>query len=249
MRALTLSLPAALCFGLLACGEKSDDDDDDDGDGGAEDGGAFDGGAADGGSGDGGGGGGSSACSVLFPIDSVGTTWEWAYSSSGTTGTLTQTALGEEEYEGETAWAMADTWDLSGPDYDQVSSGKYWYRCDDEGVWALGWENTSTTTTPDYESTSETWGVYTTPGLIVPSSVAKGDTWVFDTEYVFGDATGELGSYADRYGYEVIGTEEVTVPAGTFDTWVISLEGNAPYYSAEDVGTVKTASTELVEVR
>ncbi len=228
---------------LLACGDKDGHDHD----AGSTDGGTADGGTADGGAGDGGGGGGGGECSNVFPIKAEGTTWVYRYTGA-TTGTWTMVAMGAEDYEGQSAWRIDGSGDLSGTGYSQTWQMSTWYGCESDGVHMLGsemsYDGVAGGTT--YSGWSKT--VYTTPPLVSPSNLQNGDSWTASYAGTTESSSGPAQSFSFTQTAEVTGTASVTVPAGTFDTLVVSYSSQGTSWEqniAEDVGAVLGTDFEL----
>ncbi len=101
---------------------------------------------------------------------------------------------------------------------------------------------------PDYDVSGTSTTTYDSY-LSMPADMDVGDTWggtVTGTSALDGEVVNEF-SYT--YSARVTGTERVTVPAGTFDTLVISTttEGNTSrQWVAEGIGGVKSDGSELI---
>ena len=105
------------------------------------------------------------------------------------------------------------TWCVS--EGDDEYDAEQCYRCDAEGVrlatsyWRTGVECF------DRE--------YTDPPLVWRHDAAPGDSWTTDWSGVEVDCDeeGGWGTFEEQWTFEVLAEEEVTVPAGTFDTLVL----------------------------
>lgn len=231
---------------LIACGDKTGDDT-------ASDGGTADGGAADGGSGgdvgDGGGDGGgvSSDCSEYFPVDQAGALWTYRYSGA-IEGTLTHENMGSELYQGAKAWRVQSLGDISVSGTTQSFEVHAWYVCEADGVKMLASETTVEGTSSAGSFESWTNVSYTSPPLVSPKTLAEGDSWTVSYEGITSSATGDT-----PFSYEqtntVIGSERITVEAGTFDTLVVEYAGlGSPteQHLAKGIGAVSADGIELV---
>ncbi len=224
----------------LGCGDKGGDDTGASGDAGGDGGGDA--------GGDGGAGG--ATCGDLTGIDGVGTAWTYSFDDGNTSGTIHTEVTALDAATGDVV--LVSTYEGSGSGYDYSSESTGNYRCDADGFWILDQDTSYTVTTTS--GTTEGWSTvtYDEPVLLVPNSVAVGDTWTTEATGTVETSTGQTIDLATTTDYEVVAEESVTVPAGTWDAYRIDITADAgtgatttTTWIAPGVGTVKTDSTEL----
>lgn len=237
-------LALLLAASALACTEKDVDDEDDGGDEDEE---------ADTDGGSGGGSGGGGACSPIFPVDTARHTlhYEWTDAESGTSGAWSVAYAGADTLDGQDAYRLDGVYETRTEDFESLQWISFWYACDAEGVWVLGNDTEQVATTSAGTSEYSAQTRYTRPSLAAPATVEVGTTWTQDAEYRIVDdrGTDELTSFVTDY--EVVDLADVDVPAGTFEAFEIAYEVNDEvytYWTAEDLGTVKSGMHELVRV-
>ena len=189
----------------------------------------------------------TSACSNILPIDHAGVQWTWSFDGDPYQGQVVWTALGQQSYQGESAWALqmvTSSHYAAAPENTQDQTDVAWYRCDDQGAWLLGRGSHVHTVdsgkTYDWDTVYE----YPDPGVIAPHEVAAGDSWSYDFTILYQSGDG----YSDSVPYQVVGTSTQTVEAGTFDCLRITTGGIDEVCAAPGVGNILTAETALASV-
>lgn len=240
-------MPGVLGALLAACTAARSDEDAESTDGGALDGGSTDGGATDGGA-----TAGEHPCSPFLPLEETGATWRYDYAHPQTWwwGSYEMVATGPDERDGDPVWTLAEarawTWQWDGKDErDQVSQLECraggWYLLATQGTWwtlsKMGFE------------TSGTYGAtYLEPPLVAPRTIAVGEAWT---------AVWSAEEYSDSHvrtvhgtrSYAVVGADEITVPAGTWEAFVVDVvEGEDAWteHWVEGLGVVSGRYTTLL---
>jgi hypothetical protein len=171
--------------------------------------------AACGGSGGGGGGGGGSGgtgtgvcANDYYPIVNGAT---WTYSGTGVTGAFT---------------SISTITDVSGTNFTltnqfgELTATQQW-SCTPEGLVALEYTGGPESTLSTGSGLSGTFQTTDVTGVTYPPHISAGDTWT-QTYTIHGDMSVTEGQTATADGtvsqdYTAVGTESVTVPAGTFE--------------------------------
>jgi hypothetical protein len=176
-----------------------------------------------------GGGGGSS----VAPIDSTVRAYQpgdqWEYDVTGTvsdgvdtvgiSGTYTETVTSQTVVtpQSVTAQIVTTDWNLSGNGNTIMAADKAYLTQDTDGtIWKHGGEDGGTVW----------WVSVPTAGRYecLRSPLSQGESWGATVERTTGETLDEL--------YTVVGTETVSVPAGSFDTYKISVSGKIGGYPA-----------------
>lgn len=197
------------------------------------------------------------ACSTILPVDQIGRRFVYFRLLDGSGWTRTVTYSGQEDYHGELAWRV----DAFGSA--QLGQGLYedgsttWYRCDEDGVWELGFESWSTTS---FGTTTAVGppvsGFYaeraTQPGLLAPPDVELGGAWDYVSVAEVLDESGEpTGDEDEDQGfYEVIASKDRTLELGHATVLTIQQNGSWEPITRDYVrglGRVAYAGYELVE--
>jgi hypothetical protein len=178
---------------------------------------------------DGGGSGGNGTPSEgQLPSFEMGDTWVWSYTMYGTTYTLTEEIVGEERVEGRDCYVVDMSFDplLSFPQVEgtsTINSMKYWgdkatgiYEVKREMLGEYNEEDFTLTMISDYSSWESPF----------PLEIGKEvETEQTTTQYMGETQAGEPTVTTIRYKVE--GREEITVSAGTFDCWKMTLYDGA----------------------
>jgi hypothetical protein len=168
--------------------------------------------------------GGAEAPSEGVPRLEVGDQWVWSYTMYGTTYTLTEEVFGEERVEGRDCYVIDMSFDplltfaqIEGES--TITSMKYWadkatgiYEVKREMLGDYNEETFTLTMISDYSSWESPF----------PLEIGKEvDTEQTVTQYYDDTQTGE--PTVTTIKYEVNSREDVTVSAGTFDCWRMTL--------------------------
>lgn len=86
-------------------------------------------------------------------------------------------------------------------------------------------------------------------GLTVPLTIKPGDSWTQRTDYSLSSSGGVSGTSTTTFTYRAIGTESVTVPAGTFDAMRVDMTVASAFTfaSGQVINSSSSASTWLVK--
>lgn len=175
-------------------------------------------------------------CPSWAGISGVGTTWVYT-SDAGVTTTRVVDAIRRREV---TISLDVETSGASG-------EGLEVYRCDREGMW-LDREEYS------YDSGNSTGSsvtVYDPGGLLLPADLAEGSTWTTDLVGVTTDEHGDT-EVSSSYERTAVGTAEIDVPAGSFDTLTVERESGGLVVTeqwADDHGLVQDDAASLDDYR
>ena len=146
----------------------------------------------------------------------------------GTTSTLTEEITGEATVEGRVCYVIDMSFDpvMSWPQGDMectISSMKYW---SDKATGLLGVKHETSTTCNGQVYTSGENYCYDPWTSLFPLEVGKEvETEKTTTQYSDGEQTGDPVVSTERY--TVVSKENVTVTAGTFSCWKISIYDSA----------------------
>jgi hypothetical protein len=166
-----------------------------------------------------------------LPTLQVGDQWVWTYVMGETTSTLTEEVIGEETVEGRDCYVIDMSFDpVMSSTHDGVvytiTSMKYWA---DKATGLLGVKHEYTTTANGQVVTSSETYSYNPWTFLFPLEVGKEvETQKTTIHYYEGEQYGETEVTTERY--TVVRKEDVTVTAGTFSCWKMTM-----YDSATDV--------------
>lgn len=142
---------------------------------------------------------------------------------------------------------VAETFLVSAGEFNVSVQGKSRLRCDLEGLWLVDTSYESQTTIGEDTQESRTMAVYSPPAMLIPNGLSVGDTW--ETHYSgLTSSDDDSGPVENVLKNEIVGEEEVTVPAGTFSALhvVKTTESSViNYWWDEEVGLVKGDAVEL----
>lgn len=113
----------------------------------------------------------------------------------------------------------------------------YEVRCDDKGVWILGYDRWQELSWEDHDTT-DTWDYrvdYHEPALWWPAELDVGTEWTSGGEFTTEDGSGREVDTNDHYTHRVTGTDTIETPAGTFDTLTIETTDGGSYVAPFDV--------------
>ncbi|MFH1470071.1 MAG: hypothetical protein ABIO70_37145 [Pseudomonadota bacterium] len=185
------------------------------------------------------------ACSAWTGISRVGSTWSYAFADGDLSGTVDNEVTAYDPLVGTVGTESLSV--LSTADYIITSTTTTEYLCDGDGYWITHQytEYSMQMSGQDFDGWTEM--TYDPPALLMPADMEVGTTWT--TAYVGTTETSISGAsdFSSTVQQEVTGAEQVTVPAGTWDTLLVEFTGDGEGFSnvARDVGQVKSNVTVL----
>lgn len=168
-------------------------------------------------------------------------------------GTFTFEGLGTADLDGTDVWlhlGTGDTTDAGGTRHQWTVTTSY--VCDALGLQQARVEGTQVLTPPDgppTESSSER--VYSVRPVVYPPGLAVGTVWEYHAVYTESHSDGTSVDREETVERNAVGMEEVTVPAGTFDTLHVVMtnletKNVGDLWTTEWTGTVRTNEMVLV---
>jgi len=163
-----------------------------------------------------------------LPAFEVGDTWVWSYVMQGTTYTLTEEILGEEEVLGRDCYVIDMSFDpaLTFPQEEgetTITGMKYW------GDKATGIYEVKREISGSYDGAIFTTGIvssYSSWESPFPLEIGKEvETEQTTTQYVGDNQAGEPTVTTQRYSVD--SQEDITVTAGTFSCWKLIIYDGA----------------------
>lgn len=158
-----------------------------------------------------------------LPTLQVGDQWVWTFVMEGSTYTLTEEVTGEEPVEGRDCYVIEMSFDPvmssthDGVVYTTIGM-RYWI---DKTTCLLGVKHEYTTSADEQTYTSSLVYSYDPWASLFPLEVGNEvETEKSATHYFEGEQYGEIESSIEKY--TVVGKENVTVIAGTFNCWKIT---------------------------
>ena len=163
-----------------------------------------------------------SACHAYDPVDQVGLTRNYTVEYNGAAGTETQKVEGEElTTNGELAWAVSQTVQTEGEGW----SGRTFHTCDERNnLFMVGWNMTLTVAFQGFPlEVGPVEGVHNPPRKYLPSIQDMGGAGSWDGSYdIEVVQEGQTSTIVTEGTYTEFGFSETTVPAGTFDVYIVT---------------------------
>ena len=186
-----------------------------------------------------------------LPVYQVGDKWVWSYVMNEMTYTLTEEVTGEETVEGRDCYIIDMSFDpvISSTHGDvvyTVTGMKYWA---DKATTFLGVKMEQSVTGNEQTFTSTTHYSYNPWASLFPLEIGK-VTETENTTTQYSDGTQRGNPVVTTEKYVVDGKEDVTVTAGTFSCWKITMYGSAGnltltmWYSDQAKNAVKMTDAE-----
>lgn len=164
-------------------------------------------------------------CGDFWGVDALGRHWRYDFvPDEWIEGWNEYDVVREDVWNGQPAWVVYNEGKRDTGSARHRWKKERWYVCDSVGIWLVH----GTTTWSTWRGFEREDYVYTDamaePGFLYPASVREGDSW--DSTGAIDhidDATGALISTTSLEAWnEVVGTESVHVPSGTFDALILS---------------------------